>query len=103
MAVMRAMGLGDFVLMNMISLENFLIGLVGVAMGIPLGQRISEMFMEASQRGAEDVFSIVLTILLRSYVIAVVASLVVLLISQIPALLQVYRQNLATVTKEWSE
>ena len=103
MAVMRAVGLGDFILMNMISLENFLIGLVGVAIGIPLGQRISELFMEVSQRGAEDVFSIVLTILPRSYIIAVVASLVVLLISQIPALLQVYRQNLATVTKEWSE
>jgi len=103
MAVMRAIGLGDFVLMNMISLENFLIGLVGVAMGIPLGRYISELFMEASQRGTEDVFSIVLTILPRSYIIAVVASLVVLLISQIPALLQVYRQNLATVTKEWTE
>jgi len=103
MAVMRAVGLGDFMLMNMMSLENFLIGLVGVAMGIPLGRRISEMFMEASQRGAEDVFSIVLTILPRSYIIAVAISLLVLIVSQIPALLQVYRQNLATVTKEWSE
>ena len=103
MAVMRAVGLGDFVLMSMISLENFLIGIVGVAMGIPLGRRISELFMEASQRGSEDVFSIVLTILPRSYIIAIAISLLVLIFSQIPALLQVYRQNLATVTKEWSE
>ena len=103
MAVMRAVGLGDFALVNMLSLENFLIGLVGIAMGIPLGRWVARLFMEASQRGAEDVFSIVLTILPRSYIIAVAVALVVLLISQIPALLQVYRQNLATVTKEWSE
>lgn len=103
MAVMRAIGLGDIALVNMLSLENFLIGIAGVAMGIPMGQWVARMFMEASQRGAEDVFSIVLTILPRSYIIAVAVALVVLLISQIPALLQVYRQNLATVTKEWSE
>jgi putative ABC transport system permease protein len=103
MAVMRAVGLGDFVLVNMISLENFIIGLAGVAMGIPLGRWVARLFMEASQRGSEDVFSIALTILPRSYVIAVAVALVVLLISQIPALLQVYRQDLATVTKEWSE
>jgi len=103
MAVMRAIGLGDFALVNMISLENFIIGVVGVIGGIPLGEWVARLFMEASQRGAEDVFSIALTIFPRSYIIAVVVALVVLLISQIPALLQVYRQNLATVTKEWSE
>jgi len=87
----------------MLSLENFLIGIAGVGMGIPLGKWVALMFMEASMSGTENVFSMVFTIFPRSYIIAVVVALVVLLISQIPALLQVYRQNLATVTKEWSE
>jgi putative ABC transport system permease protein len=103
MAVMRAIGLGDIALVNMLSLENFLIGIAGVGMGIPLGRWVAMMFLEASQSGAEDVFSITFDILPRSFIIAAVVALVVLLVSQIPALLQVYRQNLATVTKEWSE
>jgi len=103
MAVMRAIGLGDIALVNMLSLENFLIGIAGVGMGIPLGRWVAMMFLEASQSGAEEVFSIAFEILPRSYIIAAVVALVVLLVSQIPALLQVYRQNLATVTKEWSE
>ena len=63
MAVMRAIGLGDIALVNMLSLENFLIGIAGVGMGIPMGHWVARMFLEASQSGAEDVFSITFNIL----------------------------------------
>jgi hypothetical protein len=52
---------------------------------------------------AEDVISMTLTLSMRSYIIACGLALVILLVSQLPAILQIRAQNLATVTKEWSE
>ncbi|MCX6004182.1 MAG: FtsX-like permease family protein [Chloroflexi bacterium] len=104
MAVMRAVGLGDRMLAFMISLENILIAAIGVAAGIPLGKYISRMFFEAMSTSAEDVISMAPPeVSMRSYIIACTAAVLIMLISQIPAILQIVNQNLATVTKEWSE
>ena len=103
MATMRAVGLGDSMLSFMISLENILVAGIGIAAGIPLGAYISQMFFQAMSTSAEDIISFTLEILPRSYVIAAVAAVVIMLLSQIPAILQISHQNLATVTKEWNE
>jgi putative ABC transport system permease protein len=103
MATMRAVGLGDSMLSFMISLENILVAGIGIAMGIPLGTYISQMFFQAMATSAEDIISFTLEILPRSYVIAAVAAVIIMLLSQIPAIWQISHQNLATVTKEWNE
>jgi putative ABC transport system permease protein len=103
MATMRAVGLGDRMLTSMISLENILIGMLGVLAGIPAGRYVSEAFFNAMSTSAEDVISMTLTLSMRSYIIACGLALVILLVSQLPAILQIRAQNLATVTKEWSE
>jgi putative ABC transport system permease protein len=103
MATMRAVGLGDSMLSFMISLENILVAGIGIAIGIPLGTYISNFFFESMSTSAEDIISFTLEILPRSYVIAAVAAVVIMLLSQIPAIYQISHQNLATVTKEWNE
>ncbi|MFA5066181.1 MAG: FtsX-like permease family protein [Dehalococcoidia bacterium] len=103
MATMRAVGLGNRMLSFMISLENILIAVVGIAVGIPLGNYISHLFFEAMSTSAEDIISFTLEILPRSYVVAAAMAVVIMLVSQIPAIVQIANQNLATVTKEWNE
>ena len=103
MATMRAVGLGDRMLSFMISLENILVAVIGIAIGIPLGNYTSHAFFNAMSTSAEDIISFTLEILPRSYIIAACAAVVIMLLSQIPAIMQIRNQNLATVTKEWSE
>lgn len=103
MATMRAVGLGDRMLSFMISLENILVSFIGIAAGIPLGTYISKFFFDAMSTSAEDIISFSLDISQRSYIIAAVAAVAIMLLSQIPAILQIRGQNLASVTKEWSE
>ena len=104
MATMRAVGLGDRMLSFMISLENIFIAAMGVVIGIPLGKYISLQFFEAMSTNAEDVFSMSPPeISARSFITAVVAAVLIMLISQLPAIMQITRQNLATVTKEYSD
>jgi len=104
MATLRAVGLGDKMLSFMISLENILIAAIGVAIGIPAGKYISLKFFEAMSTSAEDVISMAPPeISDRSLIVAVAAAILIMLISQVPAIMQITRQNLATVTKEYSE
>ena len=77
--------------------------MIGVAAGIPLGSYVSHLFFQAMSTSAEDIISFTLEILPRSYIVAAVLAVLIMLISQIPAILQISNQNLATVTKEWSE
>lgn len=103
MAIMRAVGLGNRMLSFMISLENILIAIVGVAAGIPLGTYMSKVFFDAMSTNAEDIISFTLEISQRSYIVAAVMAILIMLVSQIPAILQIVNQDLATVTKEYSE
>jgi putative ABC transport system permease protein len=104
MAIMRAVGLGDNMLSFMISLENILVAIIGISAGIPAGKYISQKFFDAMSRNAEDVISMSAPeISLRSLMIAIAAAVIIMLVSQIPAILQIVRQNLATVTKEYGE
>ena len=102
-AIMRAVGTGNRMLTAMLTLENLSIGLIGILMGIPAGRYISEYFFNSMSTSTEDVVAMNLTIFPRSYIIAIVSALVILLISQIPAIRQVSTLSLATATKDWSE
>ncbi len=102
-AIMRALGIGRVGLALMLSLENLAIGCFGIVLGIPIGRVLSQAFFNSMMTSTEDLFSFSLVIYPRSYVVAIVFALIMLLISQIPAMRQVNRLSLATATKEWAE
>jgi putative ABC transport system permease protein len=102
-AIMRAVGTGNRMLTAMLTLENLAIGLIGIVIGIPAGKYISKYFFESMSTSTEDVVSMSLTIFPRTYIIAVIAALVILIVSQLPAIRQVTHLSLATATKDWSE
>lgn len=99
-AIMRAVGLSQSRLVIILTLENLLIGCLGVAIGIALGRYIANYLMAQVEM---DIFSMTAIIFPRSYIIACVSALVILLVSQIPAIRQVSRMSLPTATKDWSE
>jgi putative ABC transport system permease protein len=102
-ALMRAVGMRAAWINTVLSIENLTIGVFGVLIGIPLGRYIADGFFKAMATSADDIASISLTIFPRTYIIAVVSALIILLISQIPAMRQIHRLSLATAIKEWYE
>jgi len=87
---------------TMLTLENLMIGVMGIVLGIPLGSNITTLFL-TSMGDVGDMMSISVVTTNTSYLVAIIASLVVLLISQMPAIRQVLKLKLATATKDWSE
>ena len=99
-AIMRAIGLSRTRLTLILALENLVIGCMGVIIGIPLGYYISGYFMATQDT---EIFSMSTVIFPRTYIIAAISAFIILLLSHIPAIKQIYRLSLATVTKDWSE
>lgn len=100
---MRAIGTGNRMLTAMLTLENLAIGLIGIIMGIPAGRYISEYFFKSMSTSTEDLVSFTLTIFPRTYIIAIISALIILFVSQLPAIRQVTHLSLATATKDWAE
>ncbi len=101
-AIMRAMGTSNTRLTIMLTLENLAIACLGIIVGTELGKYLAHYYFEAMNTSAEGTVSMILTILPRTYIIAAVSAVVILLVSQIPAIRQVYRLSLATATKDWT-
>ena len=99
-AIMRAVGTSRTRLSLILTLENLAIGCLGVIIGLPLGYYLAVAYMAQFET---DMVSMAAVIFPRSYVIAASAALVILLVSQIPAIRQIYRLSLPTATKDWSE
>jgi len=101
-AIMRALGMSDGQLAAQITLENMGTAIIGIALGLPLGYQLANYIMVASSEGMEG-FNFTAIVYPRSYVIAALLSVLILLISQIPAIRRMTRMSLPTVTKDWSE
>jgi putative ABC transport system permease protein len=99
-AVMRAVGMGRSGIGLIITLENLATGLFGIIFGILAGQYAAGYFLSVFET---DIFTMSNLILPRSYIIAAISALVILLLSQVPAIRQVYRLSLSTATKTWAE
>jgi putative ABC transport system permease protein len=99
-AIMRAIGMSSARIAFILTLENLAVGLLGVIIGLPLGYYVASYFFSMYE---SDLFSMSTVILPRSYIIAALAALIILFISQIPPIRQIYRLRLPTVTKDWSE
>jgi putative ABC transport system permease protein len=99
-AIMRAIGMDNSKLSLMLTLENIAVACLGIVIGIVAGYYIALYFMSTFDT---DILSMSIIILPRSYIIACVSAFVILLVSQFPALRQISRISLPTVTKDWAE
>ncbi|MFC1845896.1 ABC transporter permease [Chloroflexota bacterium] len=102
-AIMRAVGISNTRLTAILTLENLTIGIIGILIGIPVGIYIADYFFQSMASSTDDVISITLTIFPRTYIISTVSALVILLVSQIPAIRKITTLSLATATKDWAE
>lgn len=100
-ATMRTMGVGRWRIFGMITAENLLTAAMGVCLGLPMGRALVEMFFRAAQTEEQaELFSMKVVVYPGTYAMAAAAIVLVVLVSQLPAILQVNRLNLARATKE---
>lgn len=101
-AIMRAIGMSDRQLTSIITMENLGISMIGILIGLPLGYQLAKYLIEAQTASMENM-SYTAIIYPRSYLIAAVCSIIIMLLSQIPAIRRMTKMSLPTVTKDWSE
>ncbi|MDI6772674.1 MAG: FtsX-like permease family protein [bacterium] len=100
-ATMRTLGIGRWKILGMITLENMLTAAMGVCLGLPAGRWLVDAFIKAGSTEKQmELFSFKAVVYPRTYVMAAVAIVIVVLISQLPAISHVNRLNLARATKE---
>jgi putative ABC transport system permease protein len=96
-ATMRTLGESRGRIVSMLTKENLLLGLVGVVLGIPLGYMLSAYFFSLLQT---DMLSYSMVIPIRTYLLATVTVILLILVSQIPAIRHINRLDLSRVIKE---
>jgi len=79
------------------TVENLMLAVVGVGVGVPLGRWLNIYLLQST---ATETMSLEPVVYARTYVIGVVGVLGLTLLSQIPSLLHLRRLNLAAATKE---
>ncbi len=97
LATMRTFGTGVGRLASMLTVENVVMGLIGVAVGLPVGYALSQYFAQFYQN---DLFDMPVVIYTRTYGIAAAGALIVLLLAEIPAVRFVRRLDLPAVVRE---
>jgi putative ABC transport system permease protein len=102
-AVMRAVGMYRKTITLIVTLENLGICLLGILVGLPLGRYTAEGLMKSMSTSTEDLFSFSLVISNRTYWIAAIFAVVIILLSQLPAIRRVTNMDLTVATKENAE
>jgi putative ABC transport system permease protein len=98
-ATMRTLGQGKGRIVSMITLENLLLGLVGIIPGIPLGYLLAIYLFRLFQA---DIMTFYLVVYPATYLWTIALIIVILLVSQIPSIRHINRLDLARVIKEQS-
>jgi len=101
-AVMRVIGMRGRWIAAVLTIENLAAAALGIVVGIPWGYYLASYFF-ATMSTSEDVGGFTLDVFPRTYVIAIVSAVAIMLISQIPAIRQVQRLSLTTALKDWYE
>jgi putative ABC transport system permease protein len=96
-ATMRTIGVSMRRIAAMVTLEDTLLGSVGVAIGLPAGHYLAGYFFSFF---TSELFEFEAVTYASTYVLAVVTVFVIILVSSVPALIQIKRLNLAKVVKE---
>lgn len=102
-ATLRTIGMSHGSIARMITLENLIVTLIGIAIGLPFGKWFLLQFWQAAQTPEQqDLFTFEVAMAPATYVIAAILILVIAVVSQVPALRMLGRQSLAQATKERS-
>ncbi len=101
-AVMRVIGMRTRWITAVLTMENLAAACLGIIVGIPWGYRVADYFF-TSMSASEDVGGLTLSLFPRTYIIAVLSAVAIMLLSQIPAIRQVQRLSLSTALKDWYE
>ena len=96
-ATMRTLGEGKGRIAKMITIENLILGFAGIIIGIPLAYMIAVYSFSLLQT---DMLSYSLVIFPRTYLLVIGVVLLVMIISQIPAIRNVNRLDLARMINE---
>ena len=99
LATMRTIGSAVGRLGAMLTVENVLMGILGVMVGLPLGYVISLYFASLYETELYDMPTVIYT---RTYGIAALGALLVLLLAEIPSIRFVRRLDLPAVVREMS-
>ncbi len=97
LATMRTFGTGIGRLASMLTIENVVMGVIGVVAGLPIGYALAQYFAQFYQN---DLFDMPVVIYGRTYGIAAAGALIVLLLAEIPAVRFVRRLDLPAVVRE---
>jgi putative ABC transport system permease protein len=96
-ATMRTLGKSKGEITEMITIENLMLGLLGIVLGIPLSYMLAVYSFSILQT---DMLSYSLVILPRTYLIAVGVVILIMIISQMPAIRHLNRLNLVSAINE---
>ncbi len=97
LASMRTMGESKGNIAKMLTIENIWLGILGLVPGLLLGYGLAVYFFSIFQT---DMFSFSMVIMWRTYVLITTLMIIIVLIAQIPGILNVNRLDLARVIKE---
>lgn len=96
-ATMRTLGESKGGIASMLIVENMVLGLAGVILGIPLGYMLSAYFFSLLQT---DMLSYSMVLSFRTYLLTAGVVILIILVSQIPSTRYVNRLDLSMVIKE---
>jgi putative ABC transport system permease protein len=96
-ATMRTLGESKGRIAEMITIENLILGFVGIIIGIPLAYMLALYCFSLLQT---DMLSYSLIIFPRTYLLAIGVVILIMIISQIPAIRNVNRLDLARMINE---
>ncbi len=99
LATMRTIGSSVGRLGTMLTVENVLMGVLGVLVGLPLGYAISLYFATLFSNELFDMPTVIYT---RTYGIAALGALLVILLAEVPSIRFVRRLDLPAVVREMS-
>lgn len=99
LATMRTIGSGVARLGGLLTMENVLMGLLGLVVGLPVGYGISLYFGSLYQNDLFDMQTVIYT---RSYGIAALGAIIVLLLAELPSIRFVRKLDLPAVVREMS-
>jgi putative ABC transport system permease protein len=97
LATMRTIGIAMSKITTLVTVENALLGAIGIVLGLPLGNYLAKFFFSFF---TSDLFYFEAVTYLSTYLLGIVVILTVILVSEIPWLRYAGRLNLAKVVKE---
>lgn len=100
-ATLRTLGFTRLEIAGMVTLENLILAALGVVFGLPAGKQLTEGFLIFGQSEEQmDLFKMTATIEPGTYIFSAILIVGVVLFAQMPALLGLWRIDLARAAKE---